>query len=47
MTYNALLFILNFRNDNLFLVINYKFDDDRKILSSIIIRAANVKFSSD
>ncbi len=47
MIYNALFFIFNFRNNDLFLVINYKFDDDRKTLLNIIIRVANVKLFSD
>ncbi len=43
--YSALLFIFDSRNSDLLLIVNYKFDDDRKTLSSIIIHTANVKFS--
>ncbi len=46
MTYSALLFIFDFRNSDLLLIVDYKFNDDRKILLSIIICIANVKLSS-
>ncbi len=46
MIYSALLFIFDSRNNNLLLIVDYKFDNDRKTLSSIIIHTANMKLSS-
>ncbi len=47
MIYSASLFIFDSRNSDLLLIVDYKFDDDRKTLSSIIICTANVKLSSN